>query len=194
VTDGLFLFLACWLLAKVEIHVEGAHGWAERLPTWRFGPPWYLALTNGKPLTGYHLFLTSFLITMFHLPLLFIPFSRAVEGRILSLFFMTAVVWDFQWFVWNPAWGVRRFLTEGAWWFKKRLFGLPIDYYTGVFVSWACVRLLCPAEVSRWGAMSLTLALATLASIAFAAQWKATPGTTEGGRPSPGAAATPPSR
>ena len=84
--EGIFLFAACWLLAKVEIHIEGDHGWAERLPTWRFGPSWYLALTNGKPLTGYHLFLTSFLFLIFHLPLLFVPFSWAVEGRVLSFF------------------------------------------------------------------------------------------------------------
>ena len=30
--EALYLFAACWLLAQVEIQIEGPHGWAERLP------------------------------------------------------------------------------------------------------------------------------------------------------------------
>ena len=69
--EGVFLFALCHILARVEIHIEGAHGWAVNLPTWRWGPKWWLQLTNGKELTGYHVWLTLFLIGMFHLPLVF---------------------------------------------------------------------------------------------------------------------------
>jgi hypothetical protein len=168
VPQALYLFAACWFLAQVEIQVEGAHGWAENLPTWRFKPAWLLRLTNGKPLTGYWFFLTGFILLMFHLPLFFVPPSKAVEAKILSLYFATCVVWDFQWFIWNPAWGVRRFLGEGAWWFKRRLLGVPVDYYLGILMSWGCLRLLWPEGQSQWVVMFFWLGAATLISMVAA--------------------------
>ena len=72
IREGAYLFALCHILARVEIHIEGPHGWAVNLPTWRWGPNWWLNLTNGKELTGYHVWLTLFLIGMFHLPLIFV--------------------------------------------------------------------------------------------------------------------------
>ena len=31
--EGLYLFALCHVLARVEIHIEGAHCWAVNLPT-----------------------------------------------------------------------------------------------------------------------------------------------------------------
>ena len=76
ILEGLYVFALCHALGRVEIHIEGAHGWAVNLPTWRWGPPWWLKLTNGKELTGYHVWITVFLIGMFHLPLVLAGFSR----------------------------------------------------------------------------------------------------------------------
>jgi hypothetical protein len=50
-TDWLhLLLLLAWVLAmavifaKVEIHIEGPHGWAAKLPTWRIEDHWLLRL------------------------------------------------------------------------------------------------------------------------------------------------------
>ena len=54
----LFLFAYALLFALAEIEIEGAHGWAEKLPTWYRVTPRYARLfglfLSGKPLTGYH--------------------------------------------------------------------------------------------------------------------------------------------
>jgi len=131
VIEGFFLFLLGWLLAQVEIQIEGPAGWAANLPTWRWGPPWWLKLSNGKPVTGYHFFLLSFLICVFHLPVLFFGFSPALEGRVIASYFLMGDTWDFQWFVWNPAWGWRRFSRERIWWFPVKILGFPMEYWMG---------------------------------------------------------------
>ncbi|MCU0605802.1 MAG: hypothetical protein MUC33_24470 [Desulfobacterales bacterium] len=35
-----FLTLAAWLFALLEIQIEGRHGWAQNLPTWRIENKW----------------------------------------------------------------------------------------------------------------------------------------------------------
>lgn len=51
---GASFFLIPLVLAHLEIQIEGSHGWAEKLPTWRWDSRavrrWF-----GKPVTGYHL-------------------------------------------------------------------------------------------------------------------------------------------
>ncbi|HVC08867.1 MAG TPA: hypothetical protein VNH15_02880 [Elusimicrobiota bacterium] len=160
--QGVYLFALAWLLAQVEIQIEGAHGWAEKLPTWRYSKPWLLKLTNGKPVTGYHACLFPFLILIFHLPLLFVGFSRAAEAKILVCYFLVAFNWDFQWFVWNPAWGTKRFLREPIWWFRKKFLGVPADYYTGSLFVFLAPWMLDPASlphVARLFLVMETLAL-----------------------------------
>ncbi len=162
--EGAALFAVAWLLARLEIEIEGAHGWAQNLPTWRFSPPWWLELTNGKPMTGYHLYLSLFLLAVLHLPLLYVPFARPVEARILASYFLLTVFWDFQWFVWNPAWGTRRFFSERVWWFPARLHGFPLEYYLGVGASALTVAALWREGLARWAAMAATLGAFSLAS------------------------------
>ncbi len=168
--EALYLFVLGWLLAQLEIQVEGAYGWAERLPTWRFESPWFLKITNGKPLTGYHFYLISFLFFLFHFPLLFVPFSPAVEAKIIASYWLMGDTWDFQWFVWNPAWGIRRFLTEKIAWFPIKLLGFPIEYYLGVCLSFLTLWILDPGMLFRWVVVAIGLlffnALAVALSLA----------------------------
>src|SRR6202040_1266297 len=117
VREGLALFALCWLLAKVEIEIEGDQGWAVGLPTWRWGPEWWLNLTNGKAVTGYHVWLTLFLIGVFHLPLVFAGFSRELWAKCASSYLILTSAWDLQWFAWNPAWGLRKFRATPIPWF-----------------------------------------------------------------------------
>ncbi len=169
VGEAFYLFVLGWLLAQLEIQVEGAYGWAEKLPTWRFSPPWFLKITNGKPLTGYHFYLISFLFFVFHFPLCFVPFSKAVEAKIIASYWLMGDTWDFQWFVWNPAWGIKRFLNEKIAWFPIKLIGFPIEYYLGLSFSFLTLWALDPKMLSRWvivAACLLTLnALAAFASL-----------------------------
>lgn len=163
--EAVSLFALCHVLARVEIEIEGAHGWAVNLPTWRWGPAWWLKLTNGKPLTGYHLWLTLFLIGMFHLPLTWAGWSRELEAAAVSRYLLLTAFWDFQWFVWNPAWGPRRFFAEPVWWFSRRWLGLPADYFLAAAGSAAAQALIWPAGLGRWSAVFLAL----LAASAFSA-------------------------
>ncbi len=170
--EAAYLFVVSWLLAQVEIHVEGAHGWAERLPTWRYAAPWLLRLTNGKPLTGDHLYLILFLVAVLHFPLVFTGFDRAVEGRIVGAYFLLSCVWDFQWFVWNPAWGPARFFRDTVWWFPKRFLGLPVEYFTGYAVALAAVRWCDPAGFGEWARGVATCAALSVVSALVALAWR----------------------
>ena len=148
--EGLYLFALCHVLARVEIHIEGAHGWAVNLPTWRWGPSWWLKLTNGKELTGYHVWLTLFLIGMFHLPLVFAGFSRALFAKCVSSYMMVTAAWDLQWFVWNPAWGFTALRTREVPWFRHKIAGIPVDYFMGYAVSAALTALIWSPGLEMW--------------------------------------------
>jgi len=166
--EGLYLFALCHALARVEIHIEGAHGWAVNLPTWRWGPEWWLTLTNGKELTGYHLWLTLFLIGLFHLPLVFAGFSLALWAKCLSSYLLVTAAWDLQWFVWNPAWGFQALRTREVLWFRRKLLGLPIDYFMGYAASGALTALICFPGLELWSVRALTVAGLSVLSIPLA--------------------------
>jgi hypothetical protein len=119
------LFGLALLFAAVEIEIEGAHGWAARLPTWRRtsgrAARIFAIVMNGRPLTGYHLF-------MLPLPLVFLhvtyvdgrDWSWEDEARTLATYLAFAIAWDYLWFVLNPAWGFRRFRRGAVWWTRGR--------------------------------------------------------------------------
>jgi len=132
---GLFLFLICFLLANLEVQIEGQNGWAANLPTWRIMDPRLTWLFGGRPVTGYHVFLNLLLLTFFHLPMVFTHFTWRKEVALLSGFGMIAVCWDFLWFVINPHFGLAKYSAEFIWWFKHWRLGFPIDYYWGLLAS-----------------------------------------------------------
>jgi hypothetical protein len=150
VGEGVFLFVLCHFLARVEIHIEGDHGWAVKLPTWRWGPEWYLGLTNGKELTGYHVWLTLFLIGVFHMPLVLAGFSRELWAKCAASYMLLATAWDMQWFVWNPAWGFHALRTREVTWFRKKLLGLPVDYYMAYAASAGLTWLIWSPGLPLW--------------------------------------------
>lgn len=155
----LFLFAYALLFALVEIEIEGADGWAEKLPTWYRVRPWYARLMalvlSGKPATGYHLTMLPITIASFHLGLAFgLPWSFALEARILATYLIFNVIWDFLWFVLNPHFGWRRFRKGQVWWHGRTWIGrFPIDYWNGFVLSFVIFAL--PAVVSGspvpWG-------------------------------------------
>lgn len=169
VREGLALFALCHILARVEIEIEGPHGWAVTLPTWRWGPEWFLSLTNGKAVTGYHVWLSLFLIGMFHLPLVFAGFSRALWAKCLSSYLLTTCTWDLQWFAWNPAWGLPKFRSTPIPWFRRKLLGFPVDYYAAVVASGAATVLLWAPGAHQWLIRLATVAALSALSLALAA-------------------------
>jgi hypothetical protein len=135
------LFLWAFGLAGIELEIEGGYGWAERLPTWfrkrgRLGRAYGVAMGR-RPLTGYHVYAFTIPLLVLHLPFVAgVSWTVAGELRTLATYFALAVVWDFLWFVLNPAYTVRRFRRGSVWWFEVPwLWRAPLDYYVGVGLS-----------------------------------------------------------
>ncbi len=129
------------LLAVLEIQIEGRYGWASRLPTWRpqqgsLVSRWFSKIMSGKPATGYHLVLFSFVLLLFHWPYVYgWPLNLSNWLRTVSLFFSTVVLWDFLWFVLNPAYPLKYFQKEVVAWHKRWWGRLPLDYIFGLGFS-----------------------------------------------------------
>ena len=141
VTRTVLLWLWAFGLGCIEIEIEGGHGWAERLPTWylrrgKLGRA-YAVVMGQRPLTGYHVFAFTIPLVILHLPFGFgLDWSWSAELSQLGIFFALAVIWDYIWFVNNPAYTVRRFRRENVWWFQVPwIWRFPLDYYTGIGVS-----------------------------------------------------------
>jgi hypothetical protein len=137
----LLLWLWAFGLAGIEIEIEGGRGWAERMPTWflkrgRIGRIYGLVMGH-RPLTGYHVFAFAIPLLIVHLPFGFgLDWSIEAELGQLAIFFALAVIWDYLWFVNNPAYTVRRFQRGRVWWFEVPwVWRFPLDYYTGVGLS-----------------------------------------------------------
>jgi hypothetical protein len=141
------LFAFALLFAMVEIEIEGPHGWADKLPTWYRVTPWYArllaAVLSGKPATGYHLMMLPIPVVSFHLGLAFgLPWTWALEARLLAAYLVFNVVWDLLWFLLNPHFGWKRFKKGGVWWHDKLWVGpFPIDYWNGFALSFLIAAL-----------------------------------------------------
>jgi hypothetical protein len=130
---GAYFFCIAFILAHLEIQIEGPHGWAEKLPTWRWDSPrirrWF-----GKPVTGYHLCLVTFILLLLHLPQ-FHGGSWDREADLLAMFFLLTVIWDFLWFACNRHYGVARFRKGQIWWFPAWALGVPQPYLLAITLS-----------------------------------------------------------
>lgn len=168
---GAYFFLIALVLAHLEIQIEGPHGWAEKLPTWRWDGPgirrWF-----GKPVTGYHLYLVTCILLFLHVPQ-FYGGSWEREADLLAMFFLLTVTWDFLWFACNRHFGVARFRKGQVWWFPAWVLGVPREYFVGLALS-LCAAL-APAlstgawadRAQRWGLVLGELLVLTTAATAF---------------------------
>ncbi len=168
---GAYLFVIAVVLAYFEVQVEGPDGWAARLPTWRSNDPAWTWVFGGRPITGYHLALNVLLLLFLHWPFLFKRWELADEARVIQGFAVLSVVWDFLWFVLNPAFGLSKYDAAHIWWFKHWFLKIPLDYFVGLSLG-ALIRLL-PSFLRReppqqgMGETALGIVVpATLAAIA----------------------------
>ena len=144
--QALFLFTLSFILAGLEVEAEGKYGWASKMPTWYrtsgIAGKLYGMIMGGKPLTGYHSFMFVLPLAIFHAGFFMgAPWSLAAETLAFAKYFATAVLWDFLWFVINPAYGMSNFTKESVWWHAKSywVFGLfPADYAVGWAISLGC--------------------------------------------------------
>ncbi|MBI4036795.1 hypothetical protein HY386_02885 [Candidatus Daviesbacteria bacterium] len=142
---NLYLFLMATTLAILEIQIEGAHGWAKNLPTWRPHPQnpiskIWTKIMSGKEATGYHLSMFLLVLLIFHLPYVF-GLTLTLEHWIktISLYFMFVVLWDFLWFVLNPHWPLAKFKKEHIEIHKKWLWFAPVDYFAAITFSFLII-------------------------------------------------------
>lgn len=142
---GSLLVLLLWVgllgffFAMTEIQIEGASGWAASLPTWRIEQhPLLEIFWSGRPLTGYHAWVFSFMAIAFHLPLAMLGrFSWRLEARCLGALMLFWIIEDFLWFILNPAFGLARFAPHCIPWHKNWLGCVPTDYVTFSLVGLA---------------------------------------------------------
>jgi len=133
----LAVFAAAFLWAKMEEEIEGEHGWAESLPTWRIdNHPLLNLLMNGRPMTGYHLWAFSFIFFAFHLALIGAgSWSWRAECAALGSISLFWVLEDFIWFMVNPYFGWRRYRRQDVSWHRSWWLGLPADHWGLIAMS-----------------------------------------------------------
>lgn len=135
---GLFIYsiILAFLLAKVEIQIEGKDGWAEKLPTWKKKNAFINFFLCGSPLTGYHAWLFSLIFFSYHLPFLIgFPWSKALELQIIAVYIFFLIMEDFLWFILNPFYGLGKFSKDQVSWHKKWLWFIPQNYILGFCIG-----------------------------------------------------------
>lgn len=143
---AITLLASAGVFALLEIQIEGGSGWASGLPTWKLENRWTRFFLGSRALTGYHLYAHLFLLLLVHLPfgLSLIPFSWAVELRILSFLVLFWILEDFLWFVLNSRFGIARFTREHVWWHAPSWWGfMPREY-------WVFIPVGIALYVSSW--------------------------------------------
>ena len=133
-----FLFFFSLLIALFEIQVEGQHGWAEKLPTWKIENKWTRYFYSKRPLTGYHLYLQLSMLLIVHCPFAFNMVSWQIELqlRILAFYILFWIIEDFLWFMFNPHFGPKNFKPDYIWWHRETwLWIMPKDYWIWIPVG-----------------------------------------------------------
>lgn len=162
---NLFLFFLATVFALLEIQIEGPHGWASHLPTWRpktrnVAVKFYERMMSGKELTGYHLSIFGLVFLIFMLPF-FLGLSVTAENifKELAFYFLFVPLWDFIWFVLNPWYPLKSFqknnINHKAW-----FLGMPTDYYFSSAASLVVVLIgqyIFGADLLFWWLVNMGL-------------------------------------
>lgn len=124
----LVIMSAAWAL--MEIQIEGNGGWAENLPTWKVKNPFPKILSWPTLVDGYHLWMWATTILIFQSPFFFgWAFNIQNELVAIEMWFLFGLIEDFLWFVFNPAWGIKKFFIKEIPWHKNKILFLPQNYW-----------------------------------------------------------------
>lgn len=137
---AFFVTILSYFFANVEIQIEGAQGWAAGLPvTFRIEKHWLLDIFwGGRPMTGYHAWVFSFVFLAFHLPLAWTAkWTPRLEARVVACVMLFWIVEDFLWFILNPAFGWAMLTPAHVPWHIHWFLGFPTDYWTFTFAGTA---------------------------------------------------------
>lgn len=127
-----FLLLSATLFSCIEIQIEGKNGWAELLPTWKIRNKWTKKIMADKPLTGYHLYINLFILSILHYPYIFFYTCPTIKYELKNLSFLILfwIIEDFLWFVLNKDFGIKKFRKEDISWHKNNWFIImPREYW-----------------------------------------------------------------
>lgn len=144
---SIFFFTLAFSWAKLEIAVEGKHGYAEKLPCKRWQLKGALKkIAGGRPeLTEYHVWMVIFLFLVFHLSHWFSNWNHwRLELLILGLFLIFFVLEDFFWFVLNPDYGLKKFNKEEIPWHVEWAGPIPRFYLWFVLIG---TGLIIPSQI-----------------------------------------------
>lgn len=130
----IFTIILAIITALWEIQVEGKEGWAKLLPTFRINV-FFRKLLGGKPLTGYHIFLLSLFVTVFHGLFINELGSWKIEATIFGLVSWFFVIEDSLWFLFNPHYTWKKFRKQEIEWHNRWFIGLPISYWWGIILG-----------------------------------------------------------
>lgn len=131
----IYMVFMAFILALWEIQIEGKDGWAAKAPTWRIEKGWVMRLTGGRPFTGYHLFMTIFLIAIVHLPVFFLGWRWQLECALLGFYIGMVLLEDILWFALNPHYGIKSFRKGKIWWHKRWWGPLPDFYWMLIIIA-----------------------------------------------------------
>ncbi len=125
----VFTVLIAFVVAKLEIEIEGKNGWAENLPTWRIKNRITKLFWGEQPYTGYHFWFLMMIIVMSHFPIVLgLDWSWSKELVVWAIFLIASVLEDFFWFILNPHYGIKKFNPIHAPWHDKWIWKFPLLY------------------------------------------------------------------
>lgn len=183
ISYAVYFFILATAVAWLEIQIEGPYGWAAKIPCWRPNPESLLAkiyakMMRGKPLTGYHVAMFSFVFIIFHFPFFAgVAWDLVKELEILSSYVLFGAYWDFLWFIWNPDYGLKKFKPYLIWWHKKWIKNkVPTDYpiHLGESIVFAGIASVLGGVsiIAQWGVFFSILTGLALLSCLISQLWR----------------------
>jgi hypothetical protein len=128
----VYLFVTAFVMAKLEVQIEGPAGWADNLPTWRVENRVTRRILGGRAMTGYHVYFQLLIFALLHAPfaLGIAALTLATELRVLAVLILFWLLEDWLWFVVNPAYGLRHFKPDRVRWHRESWWWvMPREYW-----------------------------------------------------------------
>ncbi len=132
----IFALILAFLMAKLEIEIEGEHAWGANLPTKKYKNRLTKLVWGEVYITGYHLWLSGLILTFLQLPFVVgVPWSLYLELQLLAILFLATILEDFFWFLLNPKFGIKKFNKKDATWHNPWFLGMPLWYVKTALLS-----------------------------------------------------------